>query len=145
MRALLIMLIGLNGFAQQLHRQTFHNGVSSSAAGISMVGETFNRTSPAQTIRAFESILYREMDSQLDVTIPVGPQLAVFPNPTQDELNIVHPTVMSWQVELFDATGKMVFRDEVSGVFSISQLPAGLYLARFVSDDQSVTLKILKK
>ncbi|HRN98310.1 MAG TPA: T9SS type A sorting domain-containing protein [Flavobacterium sp.] len=145
MRILLLMLIGLSGFAQQLHRQTFHGGVSSNPAGISLVGETFNRTSPDQTIRAFESILYREMAGQLDVITPVGHQLVVFPNPTLDELNIVHPSVSSWQLELFDAAGKLVFQDEVSDTFSIGQLPPGFYLARFVSDSRSATLKILKK
>lgn len=73
----------------------------------------------------------------------------VFPNPIaeSDVLNLLFNKNVSGQLNLFDVTGKLVFRDAISNTnmkkINISGLNNGIYMLQIVADNVSSTRKIV--
>lgn len=73
-------------------------------------------------------------------------QIAMYPNPVEDYLNIQIRGNLSVDISIYDITGKKVYAsNNVSSIVDISDLNSGLYLIKFVSDERSITRKIIKK
>ena len=148
---ILFLLIGVSSFSQQLYRQTFSGGYTTSANGKSLVGEVFNRTYTNGNLKIGESILYQiAMLNTLSVD-EVNNQnsaLTVYPNPVENELFLQHQDITHWQVQIYDVTGKQIISDVVNqGSMNLSFLSMGTYYLVFINEEKSVTVtkKIIKK
>lgn len=72
--------------------------------------------------------------------------IAMYPNPVGDYLNIQMQGNLSVDISIYDITGKKVYAsNNVSSIVDISELNSGLYLVKLVSDERSITRKIIKK
>lgn len=73
-------------------------------------------------------------------------QIAMYPNPVEDYLNIQIQGNLSVAISIYDITGKKVYAsNNISSIVDISDLNSGLYLVKLVSDERSITRKIIKK
>lgn len=147
----LILFFSVNCFSQQLYRQTFSGGYTSSANGKSLVGEAFNRSYTDGNFTIGESILYQiALLNTLNIEEVNGKNLSlmIYPNPVENELFIQHQEITNWQVQVYDVTGKKitsVFVNQVS--MNLNFLSSGTYYLVFTNEENSVnvTKKIIKK
>ena len=88
----------------------------------------------------------------LNTGIPTGfqeslaEQIKVYPNPSTDIFNLVLP--MNFEVELFDAVGKLLLVDRSeNGTLALSLLnqPTGVYTARIFTESSSFPVRLLKE
>jgi hypothetical protein len=87
-----------------------------------------------------------------EVTEADNVHMNVFPNPAQEELNVVFSTteIKTFNVKLLDITGRTIedrIVESVSGEnkvqFDISALPGGIYFAWVMGDNQKEMLKVV--
>jgi subtilisin-like proprotein convertase family protein len=77
-------------------------------------------------------------------------QVLVFPNPTQDFINVQllsSKTSSSWTLSLLDINGKIVSETSVNhktARISLEDLPNGIYLAKITVDGKSTIKKVMK-
>jgi hypothetical protein len=76
----------------------------------------------------------------------------IYPNPTSGNFTLVVSESLVYEVidiEIFNCFGELVIKHELTGKpvhqLTLSEQPAGLYIARIISDNKSKILKILKK
>ncbi len=86
-----------------------------------------------------------KLDYQLDVEELVTEDLQVYPNPTEDVLNLSY--AMDGHVEIYAADGKLMKRDVWSNQIDIHDLNPGLYIVRVYAQGKEFqqTFKIIKK
>ncbi|WP_309642007.1 T9SS type A sorting domain-containing protein [Flavobacterium sp.] len=79
--------------------------------------------------------------------IAVADQLTLFPNPTNDVLNIDNKTMQAIkQITITDMSGRMVMRNNGNvNLISIGHLKKGIYTATLETETNKVTQKIIKK
>lgn len=148
---ILFFFLSVNCFSQQLYRQTFSCGFTSSGNGKSLVGEVFNRTYSDGNLTVGESILYQIAvlnTLSIDEVNNPNSDLLIYPNLVENELFIQHQEIMSWQVQIYDVTGKQLSSILVNqGSINLSFLSSGMYYLVFANEEKSVTLtkKIIKK
>lgn len=148
---ILILFFSVNCFSQQLYRQTFSSGYTSSANGKSLVGEAFNRSYADGNLIVGESILYQIAllnTLNIEEVNDKNLSLIIYPNPVENELFIQHQEITNWQVQVYDVTGKQitsVFVNQVS--MNLNFLSCGTYYLVFTNEENSVnvTKKIIKK
>lgn len=148
---ILILFFSVNCFSQQLYRQTFSSGYTSSANGKSLVGEAFNRSYADGNLIVGESILYQIAllnTLNIEEVNDKNLSLIIYPNPVENELFIQHQEITNWQVQVYDVTGKQitsVFVNQVS--MNLNFLNSGTYYLVFTNEENSVnvTKKIIKK
>ncbi|MEG2070613.1 MAG: T9SS type A sorting domain-containing protein, partial [Bacteroidales bacterium] len=74
---------------------------------------------------------------------------SIYPNPTSSELRIVNEKSLIQEIELFDMSGKRLYQNNQYSQFAImldvSYLIPGVYLLKILTDQGSVTRKIVKK
>ena len=72
--------------------------------------------------------------------------IAIFPIPTQDNLQIELPDDTTTQLELFDALGRVVLQQEIisSASLSLSDLPSGQYYLRLQNKKGKLIKPIIK-
>lgn len=92
-----------------------------------------------------------------NISFPVGTEqveaesLQLFPNPASNQLFFSWATEASeYQIEIFDAMGKAVLREQVtrsslSQGIPIGRLASGIYLLRVTADDRTVTKQFIKQ
>jgi hypothetical protein len=75
--------------------------------------------------------------------------LNIYPNPTTDILNISSKSNSNLQsLEVLDLNGRVIKSQRVNGIsseLSIAEFSAGVYLLKVISDEGSITQKIIKK
>ena len=75
--------------------------------------------------------------------------IRVYPNPTSENLFINLPTISSGNMYMVGTSGQVVFERRIDSeknmVFSIDELPAGIYIFRVVTENYEYRKKILKK
>lgn len=148
---ILILFFSVNCFSQQLYRQTFSSGYTSSANGKSLVGEAFNRSYADGNLIVGESILYQIAllnTLNIEEVNDKNLSLMIYPNPVENELFIQHQEITNWQVQVYDVTGKKitsVFVNQFS--MNLNFLSSGTYYLVFTNEENSVnvTKKIIKK
>lgn len=152
MKAIILFLfLSVNCFAQQLYRQTFSSGYTSSAHGKSLVGEAFNRTYSDGNVTVGESILYQISllnTLSIDEINNQNSDVLVYPNPVENELFIQHQEISNWQVQVYDVTGKQLKTMSINQeTINLSSLTSGTYYLVFTNEEKSVsvTKKIIKK
>lgn len=147
----LFLFFSVNCFSQQLYRQTFSGGYTTSANGKSLVGEAFNRSYSNGNLTVGESILYQIAllnTLNIDEVNNQNLDLLVYPNPVENELFIKHQEISNWQVQVYDVTGKQMTSTLVNqGAMDLNFLSSGTYYLVFKNEEHSlnVTKKIIKK
>ncbi len=78
--------------------------------------------------------------------INIENNFSVFPNPTMDRVNIVSRDNRVFQLEIFNAFGKMVYSGVESSIFQIetASLSSGIYFIKMNSDKNIYTGKFIK-
>ena len=85
-----------------------------------------------------------------DPTTPNGAHFTMYPNPTQDVLNIAvdKQDLQNFSYQLYNVTGKLLFSGPLTGSttsVAMGAYSAGTYLVRLLSKGQSIqTFKIIK-
>ncbi len=75
-------------------------------------------------------------------------EFTVYPNPTNDLLNITLPdAVLKGSIAIYDATGRIVYNQNISAQNQInaSNLQSGIYYIRAISDNKTYTANFIKK
>lgn len=72
----------------------------------------------------------------------------IFPNPTNDEINIVIPeNFISRRISVFDIYGKMMKSEYISTkniVINLNNLPTGIYVVKIQGENSTLNYKVLK-
>ena len=148
---LLFLFLSINCFSQQLYRQAFSGGYTTSANGKSLVGEAFNRTYSNGNLTVGESFLYQIAvlnTLSIDEVNSQNTTLVVYPNPVENELFIQHQDITQWQVQIYDVTGKELKRVFVNqSSINLNFLSSGTYYLVFNTKKSlaTITKKIIKK
>lgn len=69
--------------------------------------------------------------------------VAIYPNPATDKLNVVAEGVKN--IEIIDATGRVVLNTKNAGSIDISNLSNGIYMVRTITNEGVSMQKIIKK
>lgn len=147
----LFLFFSVNCFSQQLYRQTFSGGYTTSANGKSLIGEVFNRNYSDGNLTVGESILYQIAllnTLSIDDVNNQNSDVLVYPNPVENELFVQHQEITNWHVRIYDVTGKQLTSTFVKqGSINLSFLSSGTYYLVFTNEEHSVnvTKKIIKK
>lgn len=147
----LFLFFSVNCISQQLYRQTFSGGYTTSANGKSLIGEVFNRNYSDGNLTVGESILYQIAllnTLNIDEVNNQNLDLLVYPNPVENELFVQHQEITNWHVRIYDVIGKQLTSTFVNqGSINLSFLSSGTYYLVFTNEEHSVnvTKKIIKK
>jgi lysyl endopeptidase len=85
------------------------------------------------------------VDETLNIETEDAQELAIYPNPAQDILNIQHPTRIE-SVTIRDVTGKLVSSSQpfdFSTQVSVVQIPNGIYLCHIVTEGGTYIQKLV--
>jgi hypothetical protein len=71
----------------------------------------------------------------------------VFPNPVNDQLQIIIDDNIVYNVEIIDITGKQVYNGQVqnNSIVDMSNLDSGNYLVRLVNENNQKVVRVVKK
>ncbi len=98
-------------------------------------------------VTGFGGFFLRTSSSTLATSDITKDQIAIYPNPVKDVLNIDLKS-QTGNVKIFDLSGKVVRTDSIkkSGTINVSTLTKGMYIVEISTDDNSkVTKKIIKE
>ena len=138
----------LNGFSQQLYRYTFSGGYATSDNGISLVGETFNRTNTVNNVTINESILYQIAGVTLtNDDLDIDTNISIYPNPVSEILYIKSNDFSNLEYSLYDVLGNRIFSKYQGSSLNVQTLQAGMYVLSIYDKAQQrrITLKFIKK
>ena len=71
--------------------------------------------------------------------------ISIFPNPANTEINIVLPANENAQIEISNAMGQVIIKDQNKNIIDISNLTNGLYFISVKQGQQSYTQKLIKQ
>ena len=131
---------------------------------ISTVGEVFSVSSSSISYTLGELVINTENSGTVEITqgfqqsnwIYVGMenyapdfQVAIFPNPISNELNIRVANFENVSYQMFDATGKLVKQNILTGeitVVDVQQFATGMYTITLLKGNQDFlkTIKLIK-
>lgn len=84
-------------------------------------------------------------DPRLSVdSVVSNSQIKLFPNPAIDFFEIISPVIFD-QIQIYDATGKLVLNESYNKKQHINGLKSGIYIANLISDDYVVRKKLIIK
>ncbi|MEL6842484.1 MAG: DNRLRE domain-containing protein [Bacteroidota bacterium] len=92
------------------------------------------------------SITYTLASSSID-GLQTSP-LQLYPNPTQDKLNIVFPSPGSAEISILDISGRTLGQSQINGSkanLSLADYPAGIYMIILRQDDRSYRGRVIKE
>lgn len=72
-------------------------------------------------------------------------RLRIFPNPTDDIVNIEANALHLEEFQLYNYQGKLIQRGAFNGKIDLSTLDSGVYLLSFSSEQQFITKRIVKR
>lgn len=135
------------GYSQQLYRQTFSAGVTTTQNGISMPGEAFNKVYTINEITIGESILYMVFhQNTLSNNLAVHSEITIYPNPVTDKLYIKGIENSKTTVTLYDYSGKQIIQKTLlNDYLDTDNLSAGIYILELHNDQNTLKQKIIKR
>jgi aminopeptidase YwaD len=71
--------------------------------------------------------------------------ISIFPNPANTEINIVLPSNDNAHIEISNAMGQVIIKDQNKNRIDISNLTNGLYFISVKQGQQSYTQKLIKQ
>ena len=72
-------------------------------------------------------------------------EISIFPNPANTEINIVLPENDNAQIEISNAMGQVIIKDQNKNTIDLSNLTNGLYFISVKQGKQSYTQKLIKQ
>ncbi|MEO0339677.1 MAG: DUF4832 domain-containing protein [Bacteroidota bacterium] len=75
-------------------------------------------------------------------------QFQVFPNPAGDQIFVQHPIGVNGVIQIFDASGKEIIREdleETRSVINLNKVKPGPFFVRIISDQNLITKKLIKQ
>ena len=78
-------------------------------------------------------------------SVPVGNEFSIYPNPASDQLNISLPPGNYFSVEIINASGKTILKNQDEKKINISQLPAGIYFVKITTGSEFYSQKFIKQ
>ncbi len=82
--------------------------------------------------------------TSINETISYTKAISIFPNPANTEINIVLPSNDNIQIEITNAMGQLIIKDQNKNKIDISNLPNGLYFISVRQGQHSYTQKLIK-
>jgi hypothetical protein len=82
--------------------------------------------------------------TSINETISNTKTISIFPNPANTEINIDLPSNGSAQIEISNAMGQVIIKDQNKNKIDISNLTNGLYFISVKQGQQSYTQKLIK-
>jgi hypothetical protein len=83
--------------------------------------------------------------TSINETIADTKTISIFPNPANTEINIVLPSNENAQIEISNALGQIIIKEQNKNKFDISNLPSGLYFVSVNQGEQNYTQRIIKQ
>ena len=83
--------------------------------------------------------------TSINETISNTTTISIFPNPANSEINIVLPSNDNTQIEITNAMGQLIIKDQNKNKIDISNLKNGLYFISVKHGQQTYTQKIIKQ
>ena len=83
--------------------------------------------------------------TSIDETNSNAKAISIFPNPANTEINIVLPSNDNTQIEITNAIGQLIIKDQNKNKIDISNLKNGLYFISVKHGQQTYTQKIIKQ
>lgn len=83
--------------------------------------------------------------TSIDETNSNAKAISIFPNPANTEINIVLPSNDNTQIEITNAIGQLIIKDQNKNKIDISNLKNGLYFISVKHNQQTHTQKIIKQ
>ena len=148
------LLAALGSLAQSTAPEVFSTAGGFGNSATDQISWTIGEPVIATVAADVNSITQGFQQPWADVSIGVdegpanGPAIAVYPNPTRHELNVVYDGVPGRdRYELHDAGGQLVHTDRVAGphtVLSMDQYASGMYVLRLLGPNDNIlrTFKI---
>lgn len=77
-------------------------------------------------------------------------EITIYPNPFDEIINIKHNSEQDFNMNIFDPTGKLVYKNLINVIGSnqrvnLEQLPSGVYLIYLQSNNLKYFTKLIKK
>ena len=144
------------GFSQTtLRKSSLSTGGGSASSGnlymIYAIGEIGVQESTVTNTLLSEGFVGPDLTAILGIEdYGVLQGLKLYPNPVKDQLHIDLPDDMTYEVHIFDLTGKEVFTNRIENnhqaQYNVSNLKTGLYLLVVIDrkNKQSATVKLQK-
>lgn len=135
-------------YSQQLYRQTFSSGVTTTPHGISMPGEAFNMVYNTPDNIVAESILYMLfLESSVSVNNITNSEIALYPNPMSDRLYIKTDDDFSTEIKIYDNKGIQILNGILTNDgIDVGKLSPGLYHAVILKNESIINQqKLIKK
>lgn len=92
------------------------------------------------------------VESYLGVAdVDLADKISIYPNPVRDVLNIKsNQNLNNVQIRIFDAMGNVIHQNKARSFHSneainVNHLPAGAYLIHIISDEGTITKKLIKR
>ena len=135
--------------AQQLVRDNLNAGFQESTNGIGVIGEVFNQYNANSNI-IIETILDITNATLSTTEFNGSNQIKVYPNPTNDLVNIQFKSDFKGNYVLFDQLGKQILTHPINSLqtqISLEKYASGIYFLVLNSENgnQVQTYQILKK
>ncbi|MFV0571765.1 MAG: T9SS type A sorting domain-containing protein [Xanthomarina gelatinilytica] len=130
---IILCLVSTFSYSQQLYRQTFSSGFTTTQYGISMPGEAFNSTVTVSGITLAESLLYATayQSTLSEEKILEQNNHIWYPNPTKGKLYIKTDRIENFSVVVFNVLGQQVLKSKgITDYIDLSNLPNGAYLLK---------------
>ena len=83
--------------------------------------------------------------TSINETLPNTTTVCIFPNPANSEINIVLPSNDNTQIEITNAMGQLIIKDQNKNKIDISNLKNGLYFISVKHGQKTYTQKIIKQ
>ena len=159
--AVLLLGLGLTGIQAQTMYVNENSGTQTAYALSNMRKMTFSggnanvqKTDNTTGVYALSELQYLIFQGlPLVIEQPVkhsASNLIIYPNPVTDILNIVLTGVTTeGTISIFTLEGKVLLEQKTDGAntvtLNLSQLPQGMYLCRYTSTTENITVQIIKQ
>lgn len=92
----------------------------------------------------FSGFFLRTSSSVLAASDIANKNINIYPNPVKETLNIVSPTAEKTKVVIYDMSGKVVKQSDAK-VVNVVHLPKGSYVVEIITDNATVSKKMIKE
>ena len=152
----IISLLLTNGYSQtELRKSSLSSAGGSASSGnlymVYAIGEIGVQESTVGNTLLSEGFVGPDITAILGIEdYGVLKGLKIYPNPVKDQLHIDLPDDMTYEVHIFDITGKEIFTNRIENnhqaQYNVSNFKTGIYLLVIIDrkNKQSATVKLQK-
>ena len=155
---MLVLLFGISLHAQlEIRKSAISTGGGSATNGnvylVHNTGETFVNEADMSNTHLSEGFIGPDI-TQIIMSVENFKQLTgyhIYPSPVQNDLNIRFDETGNYQINLFDLTGKLIYRNQEDNTdnfrVDMRPYPDGIYLVYLIDlkNKKAISIKIRKK